>query len=254
MQAIIIGAGRGSRLMPTTADTPKCFAEIGERRILDWTLRAFAENGVTDICFIGGYQIEKVQADYPHFTFRRNEDWPNNNILASLFYAEDRMDEPFICCYSDTLFSAKVVHCILAETSDIALAIDTDWLSRYTHRTEHPADDAEKVTVENGRVTRIHREIAAEAAHGEYVGVARFSSAGAETLREHYHRCRESFAGRPFREAKSFKKAYFIHLLQEMIEYGVPMMHVDTPGEYIEIDTQQDFEYAQRVWPVQFSE
>ena len=33
MQAIIIGAGRGQRLMPTTADTPKCFAEVNGRRI-----------------------------------------------------------------------------------------------------------------------------------------------------------------------------------------------------------------------------
>ena len=40
MQAIIIGAGRGQRLMPTTADTPKCFAEVGGRRILDWALAA----------------------------------------------------------------------------------------------------------------------------------------------------------------------------------------------------------------------
>jgi len=31
MKAIIIGAGRGRRLMPTTADTPKCYAEIQGR-------------------------------------------------------------------------------------------------------------------------------------------------------------------------------------------------------------------------------
>ncbi len=42
MKAIIIGAGRGRRLMPTTADTPKCYAEVHGRRLLDWTLAAFA--------------------------------------------------------------------------------------------------------------------------------------------------------------------------------------------------------------------
>ena len=31
MRAIIIGAGRGARLMPTTADAPKCFAEVRGR-------------------------------------------------------------------------------------------------------------------------------------------------------------------------------------------------------------------------------
>ena len=46
--------------MPTTADTPKCYAEVHGRRLLDHALSAFAGAGVTEICFIGGYQIEKV--------------------------------------------------------------------------------------------------------------------------------------------------------------------------------------------------
>ncbi|MCH7987854.1 MAG: phosphocholine cytidylyltransferase family protein [Planctomycetes bacterium] len=248
MRAIIIGAGRGSRLMPTTADSPKCFAEVGEMRILDWTLKAFADNGIDDIVFIGGYQIEKIQADYPGFMFCHNTNWQNNNILASLFYAEEFMDEPFICCYSDTLFTPQVVEKLLAAEDDISLVVDTDWLTRYEQRTEHPSDDAEKATVANGLVTRIHREIEEDDAHGEYIGVAKFSERGAARLREQYHRCREEFAGKPFREAKVFEKAYLIHLLQEMIEAGEKMVHVDTPGGYIEIDTQQDFDYARQVW------
>ena len=59
---------------------------------------------------------------------------------------------------------------------------------------------------------------------------------------------RQEFTGLPYREAKVFEKAYLIHLLQDMIEAGVSMSHVDTPGEYIEIDTQQDFEYANNSW------
>jgi L-glutamine-phosphate cytidylyltransferase len=250
VQAIIIGAGRGQRLMPTTADTPKCFADVGGRRILDWTVEAFARSGIDDICFIGGYQIDKVRAAYPQFTYRHNVDWPNNNILASLFYAEDRMDQPFICCYSDILFTPQIVAQLLENDDDIALAVDTDWLVRYEHRSQHPSDDAEKVTVKNGAVTCVHRDIAEPAAHGEYIGVARFSRVGSARLREHYHRRRQEFAGKPFREAKTFEKAYLIHLLQDMIEAGERMVHVDTPGGYIEIDTQEDFEYARRTWTI----
>ena len=78
MQAIIIGAGRGQRLMPTTADTPKCFAEVGGRRILDWTLAALRANGIHRVAFVGGYQIDKVRAAYPELTFRHNADWAGN--------------------------------------------------------------------------------------------------------------------------------------------------------------------------------
>lgn len=234
--------------MPTTADTPKCFAEVSGRRLLDWTVEAFRANGLEEICFIGGYQIGCVRETNPEFTFRENSEWENNNILASLFYAEDLMDEPFFCCYSDILFTPQIVERMLGCEDDIALGVDTEWLSRYEHRSEHPSDDAEKVTTRNGVVTRIHREIAEEEAYGEYIGLAKFTVAGASRLREHYHRCRTEHAGQPWREAKVFEKAYKIHLLQEMIESSERIVHVDTPGGYIEVDTQQDFEYAKAHW------
>jgi phosphoenolpyruvate phosphomutase len=248
MQAIIIGAGRGQRLMPTTADTPKCFAEVRGRRILDWALDAFRQCGIDRIAFIGGYQIDKVKAAYPELTFRHNTDWANNNILASLFHAEDLMDGPFICSYSDILFTPQVIRKVLDAGDDMSLVVDTEWQHRYTDRTEHPPDDAEKVLVESGRVTRVSRDIETHLAHGEYIGVAKFSAAGAARLRSHYHRCREDHAGRPFHQARTFEKAYLIQLFQDMIETGERFTHVDTPGGYIEIDTQQDFDYARRNW------
>lgn len=248
MKAIIIGAGRGRRLMPTTADTPKCYAEVQGRRLLDWTLRAFAGAGITDICFIGGYQIDKVRRDYSQFTFRHNAGWEHNNILASLMHAEDLMNEGFVCCYSDILFTSDVIRRVLANPADMALSVDTRWLERYQHRTQHPPDDAEKVTAQNGHVTRVHRGIAPSEAHGEYTGIAKFTAAGAARLREHFHRVRDAYAGKPWREAAMFEKAYLILLFQDMIEAGVKMAHADTPGNYMEVDTQEDFELARKYW------
>ena len=248
MRVIVIGAGRGKRLMPTTADAPKCFAEIGGRRLLDWALAAFHTSGLNQICFIGGYQIDRVKSEYPQFEFRHNSNWEHNNILASLFCAEDLMSEPFICCYSDVLFTADVISRLAASPDDMVLGVDTAWLERYKDRTDHPPDDAEKVTAINGRVTRIDRRIAEREAHGEYIGVAKFSAAGAARLREYYQRAQAEYAGRPWREARVFEKAYKILLFQEMIERGERFTHVDTPGGYIEVDTQQDFDYARQHW------
>ena len=248
MRAIIIGAGRGRRLMPTTADAPKCFAEVKGKRLLDWDLHALSANGIRDICFIGGYRVEKVRADYPNLIFRHNTDWENNNILASLMYAEDLMDESFVCTYSDVLFTTELVQRLVSNPTDIALSVDTDWLDRYRHRSNHPPSDAEKVTAANGYVTRVHRNIDPKEAHGEYTGLAKFSREGAALLKEHYHRCRKAYSGKPFREAASFEKDYLILLFQEMIEAGVRMAHADTPGNYMEVDTQEDFELAQKFW------
>jgi choline kinase len=128
------------------------------------------------------------------------------------------------------------------------LGVDTAWLERYKDRTDHPPDDAEKVTAINGRVTRIDRRIAEQDAHGEYIGVAKFSAAGAARLCDYYHRAEAEYAGRPWRQARVFEEAYKILLFQEMIERGERFMHVDTPGGYIEVDTQQDFDYARQHW------
>jgi choline kinase len=248
MRAIIIGAGRGSRLMPTTADSPKCFAEVGGRRILDWAVEAFRANGIDDIAFIGGYRIEQVRAAYPDFTFRHNVAWESNNILASLFHAEDLMDEPFVCSYSDILFGPSVIAGLLDNAGDRTLSVDTAWLERYGERTEHPSDDAEKVTVGGGLVTRIDRRIPEHEAHGEFTGIARFTAHGAKALRQHFHRCRNEFGDKAFRDGRTLQKAYLIQLLQEMIERGERFEYVETHGDYIEIDTQQDFDFARANW------
>jgi len=248
MRAIIIGAGRGRRLMPTTENAPKCFAEIQGKRILDWTVEALAAGGATDICFIGGYRMEAVEREYPHFTFRHNPDWEANNILVSLMCAEDLMDRPFLTAYSDILFTGGVVSALIASPADIALGIDTDWREHYRPRTQHPPHDAEKVLTANGRVQRVYRTIPYEEATGEFIGVARFSAHGGQLLREHYRRRKREFWDKPYREAAQFQTAYLIHLFQDMIEQGVEFGHADTHGNYREIDTQEDLELAERGW------
>jgi choline kinase len=248
MRAIIIGAGRGSRLMPTTENAPKCFAEIQGRRILDWTVEALRRGGCTEICFIGGYRIEAVRQHYPEFVFRENKDWADNNILVSLMCAEDLMDQPFVTAYSDILFTDRVVAGLVQSTAEIALGVDTDWRAHYEPRTHHPPHDAEKVITSGGRVERVHRSIPYDEATGEFIGVARFGKEGASCFRDFYRRRKAQFWNKPYREAALFQKAYLIHMFQDMIEHGVGFGHADTPGNYREIDTQQDMDLAQTLW------
>lgn len=249
MRGIIIGAGRGSRLKAMTDSQPKCYAPIGGRRILDWTLDAFQGAGLGLPIFIGGYQIEMIRSDYPQLTFCHNRDWPNNNILLSLFCAEEYMTEGFVCSYADILFRDTVLREALEHPADIVLCVDTHWRQRYADRTEHPEQDAEKVIADADKLVRIHRGIPSEEADGEYIGVGKFSARGAAVLREHFHRAQGESAGMPWREAKVFEKAYLIHLFQEMIERGVSIHMVTTHGDYMEIDTEEDYALANKQWP-----
>ena len=76
---------------------------------------------------------------------------------------------------------------------------------------------------------------------------------GAMLLREHFHRVRAAHTGKPWREAKVFEKAYLILLIQEMIEKGVSIHLVPTHGDYMEIDTEEDYALANRDWPLRFT-
>ena len=248
MRAIIIGAGCVIRLMPTTENAPKCYAEIRGKRILDWTVEALRGGGCSEICFIGGYRIEAVRRDYPHFQFRENADWPNNNILVSLMCAEDLMDRPFVTAYSDILFTPEIVRGLIDCPDELALGIDTDWREHYRPRTQHPPHDAEKAITSGGKVQKVHRAIPYDDATGEFIGVAKFGSEGARRFRDFYHRRKAEFWDKPYREAATFQRAYLIHMFQDMIEQGISFGHADTPGNYREIDTQEDMNLAQTLW------
>lgn len=248
MKAIVIGAGRGRRLMPLTEDVPKCYASIAGRRILDWTLDALRAAGLRDIVFVGGYRIERVQADYPGLRFCHNAEWERNNILASLFHAEHEMATGFVSTYADILYTPEAARRLVDSPADIALLVDTDWRKRYRPRTEHPETDGEKVRLDGGRVTAVSRDIPPDEAPAEFTGVAKFSPRGAAILSQHYHRVRSGGDGRPFARGRSLAQAYLIDLLQPMLEAGVEMAAVETHGGYFEVDTNQDYALACRGW------
>jgi choline kinase len=244
MKVILIGAGRGNRIMPYSANQPKSFTMVNGKSMLDRALENFAASGLTDIHFIGGYLIDVVKKAYPQFTFYNNTDWPNNNILESLFYAENAMQDGFISSYSDIVFTAEIVKKIKESPYDITLAMDTDWYERYKPRTQHPMEDAEKMLTKGDAVVWVSRDIPHLDATGEFIGIAKFSAKGAEQLKKAYHKAKKKYDGQSFRGAAVFQKAYLIHLFQEMLEDGVKMHHVDMDGGYFEIDTVQDLGLA----------
>ena len=250
MRAIIIGAGRGSRLGHNTDQIPKTMVEVMGRPMLDWILEALASAGFTrqDVVFVCGYAEEVVRERYPEFTFVRNADWANNNILLSLLCAREHFDEGFVSTYADIVYDGEIVQKLVAASGDITLGCDTAWRRRYVGRTQHPETDAEKLRADGARVVEISRTIASETADGEFIGVMKLSSDGARVFTDAFDRAQRSYGGGMFREGRSFQKAYLLDLLQEMLEAGASMRRENTAGGYMEIDTGQDLAMAADWW------
>ena len=250
MRAVIIAAGRGSRLQHATNELPKTLVEVMGRPMLDWILEALASAGFAqrDVVFVCGYQAELIKARYPLFTYVTNQDWERNNILLSLLAAREHLKDGFVSTYGDIVYEGAVVQKLVASHADIVLGCDTAWRRRYVGRTQHPETDAEKLRADGRRVIELSRTIASEQADGEFIGVMRLSVAGATKLLDAFDRAEARYWGQIFREGRPFQKAYLIDLLAEMLESSVPMEREDTHGGYMEIDTLQDLSMAETWW------
>jgi len=248
MKVIIIAAGPSTRLRPLTEYKPKCLLEIEEKSILERTLDNFKYFGLDDFVIIRGYQKEKI--DLPNITYYDNDDYYNNNILESLFYAEEAMKDGFIFTYSDILYSKNVVKKLLDSPHDFSFIVDTDWRKRYEERTKHPTDEAELAIVEHGKIKHLSKFYNPDVAYGEFIGLGKFTKKGAEILIRNYNRAKYNktckFEGR-FHDATTMQKAYLTDMLEELILRGYSMHSVDIQGEWVEMDTEEDYEYAKEL-------
>lgn len=245
MKAIIVAAGPSSRLLPITNDKPKCLLEVGGKTILQRQLETLKQCGIDDIVVVRGYKRELI--NFPDLRYYENTEFLNNNILRSLFYAESEMDDEFIFSYSDIIYEKAIVQKLLQSEADISLIVDIDWINHYHGRHLHPVEEAELVTVEKGKITKIGKRIVApDKAHGEFIGFAKFTKKGAEILKSNYRRVINQYGNKPFQRAVSVEKAYLTDMIQELIDTGYVITNVDIRGGWMEIDTPQDLERARK--------
>ena len=250
MKAIIIGAGRGSRLEHLTDEVPKTMVEVLGRTMLDQILDALEHAGFArrDIVFVAGYRSEVVRAAHPELTFVENRDWESNNILLSLLKARSFLEDGFVSTYADIVYEPEIARAVASSTADICLGCDTRWRRRYVKRSHHPETDAEKLSFEGDRVTRLSRHLPSDEASGEFIGVMKLSRAGAARFLRAFDEAEAAYRGRVFREGRTFEKAYLIDLLAAMLDAGETMTHADTAGGYMEIDTLEDRSLASEWW------
>ena len=241
VRAIIVAAGESNRLLPLISNKPACLLEIGDKTILSRELEHLRACGINDIVVVRGYQGDKIR--YPAVRYYDNRDYQNTGILRSLFHAKGEMDDEFIFCYADILYTKEVLELLLREQADISLVVDTGWESHYHQRKQHPVSEAELVKIEGNRITQIGRNvIELGEAHGEFIGLAKFSRNGAESLKVIHGWAMENYRDSAFHTSPSVDKATFTDLVQELIDQGYPVCHVDIHGGWAEIDTVEDFD------------
>ena len=243
-KALIIAAGLGSRLKKHTKNLPKCMLDFGGKTLLQRQLEAYKKCYIDDISLVRGYKKEKI--NYKGIKYFENDDYKNNNILNSIFYAEKVINGNIIISYSDILFDSSVVQRALDTNHDISVVVDIDWRGYYVGRKDHPISEAENVVFNsNNEVEKIGKiNTGNEEVHGEFIGMIKLSNRGAEIFKQHFNRLKKIYWNKPFQRAKIFQKAYLTDFIQELVDIGIKVHCVIIESGWKEIDTVEDYKKA----------
>ena len=127
MIGVILAAGMAKRLRPLTDTKPKCLLKVGERTLLERTVDAMRQAGITEFLVVTGYRGEMIRdflREYSSFTFLDNTDYEHNNNIYSLWMACQKVRGcDFLLMDSDILCDpAAVVR--IAQEPTAALAVN----------------------------------------------------------------------------------------------------------------------------------
>ena len=218
--------------------------DFGGKTLLQRQLEAYKDSGIEDISLIRGYKKEKIK--YKGIKYFENNDFRNNNILNSIFYAEKVINGNIIISYSDILFDSSVVQRTLDSNHDISVVVDIDWRGYYVGRKDHPISEAENVIFNsNNEVSKIGKiNKGNEEVHGEFIGMVKLSDYGTKIFKEHFHRLKKIYWNKPFQRAKTFQNAYLTDFIQELVDIGIKVHCVIIESGWKEIDTVEDYKKA----------
>ncbi|MED7670656.1 aminotransferase class I/II-fold pyridoxal phosphate-dependent enzyme [Pseudomonas moraviensis subsp. stanleyae] len=123
--AIILCAGRGSRLGKRTRHTPKPLVKTNNIAFIDNALNNLETLGITNVVVVVGYQSETITAHLRAmdttltFEFVSNPDWATTNNIYSLYLAREHIAPNTLIIEGDIYFSASSLQQLLQKSGDL---------------------------------------------------------------------------------------------------------------------------------------
>jgi choline kinase len=160
MKTVIVAAGRGSRLLASTDDRPKTLLPLGDGTILSAILERFQHAGCTEFVIVTGYRGDQLAAfaaappPGTRIAVVENREWTRGNGLSVYAARAAVGDEPFLLSMSDHLVSPAALRAVRDAPPGPALLLVDPRIDAVID-----LDDATKVWVEDGRITRIGKDL-----------------------------------------------------------------------------------------------
>lgn len=234
MRAIILAAGRGSRLKELTDNKPKTLTILNGKPLIQWQIDALNKAGIQEVAIVTGY-LENLLKPYGNHHFH-NPRWSETNMLSSLWTAKEwLLQDTCIVSYADIVYKHQIVKDLMRLENDISISYDPNWLGLWKKRFADPLDDAETFQLDSGGHLKTigGKPQTLTEIEGQYMGLLKFNPT--------------------FWKKKSFPQPDWDHLsmtcfLQRNIEMGTQIKAVENSDVWIEIDSEKDLKVAEMVW------
>jgi len=190
MKAIILAAGRGSRMGEDTVNIPKCMMTLDGRSLLDRCIESLraANFDYNDIGIVSGYRHEILQEKIQTLGLKHfhNCNWETTNMVSSLLTADEWLcKEPCIVCYSDIIFHPNAVKVLTGSDSEIAITSYTGFWKLWQKRFSDPLEDLETFKSSNGWLIEIGKKPKCkDDIQGQYMGILFFKPSGWKKVKQ----------------------------------------------------------------------
>lgn len=232
MRAVILAAGRGSRMGATGDDRPKCLVELDGRPLLDRQIAALRRGGVEEIGIVRGYRAEMLNT--PDFSYFDNERWAQTNMVMSLAAAASWLHSgPVIVSYADIFYRADLVRGLADASGALVISYDRAWRRLWTRRFADPLSDAETFRIDAaGELLEIGGKTAKiEDIQGQYMGLLKFTPTAWRAVEAHL-----ATLDQPTRDRLDMT-GMLRRLISGLI---IPIATFGTDGQWGEIDNPGD--------------
>lgn len=166
MKAILLAAGRGTRISRYLDGNPKCTVDLGNgTKLIEYTIAMLKKKGVTEIAIATGYRhryIEDMLAG-AGVKFFYNPFYDVTNSIASLWFAKEFLtDDDTLIMNADVFAEESVYDYLFATNKNPVLAFDSSRKEEADYKFYCP----------NGVIVKYGKELTGADISGEYVGLA----------------------------------------------------------------------------------
>ena len=231
MKAILLSAGRGSRLLPLTESMPKCLLPVQGTTLLGYQLDTLQAAGIRDVTVVTGYMPNLVEAELARRTGPLkaapffNPFFQVADNLASCWMVREQMDGDFLLINGDTLFELNLLSAVISNKScPIQVTID--------QKDTYDSDDM-KVTLDGTKLRAIGKTLPLEVTHAESIGMLRFMGDGPGLFRGKLEQMMRTQDG---------IQSWFLKAINAIASTGTDVGTVLIKGhKWAEVDTPADF-------------